>query len=247
MTRNGYGDSLNDGSSRLSMLDRALEGASTEAKARVRGVLLRYGIDEDNEFFLIFVAMGQLLALVEDAPENWRALFDDITEELNQWASQNREPFDSLQLHTQASAELVEYLKQALSGQSEARERSNRALAALDRVESKATFMQNCSFSMSEEMSQVAAKLDDYSTRISRLTELVNQQSWALALSFGGVLVLIVACIFLALQNRSQRAVMQYVLAEQQAQSEQIAWLLEKARRAECRQGILSPDDPQCQ
>ena len=44
----GYGDFLQDGRSRFSMLDRALEGVSVEAKARVRGVLLRYGIEEDN-------------------------------------------------------------------------------------------------------------------------------------------------------------------------------------------------------
>ncbi|MEM7065959.1 MAG: DUF6753 family protein [Cyanobacteria bacterium P01_B01_bin.77] len=110
-----YGDVLNDGRGRVSMLDRALEGATAEAKARVRGVLLRYGIDEDNEFFMIFVAIGHLLVLVEEAPENWQSFFDDIYGELNQWSSQNRKSLESLKLHTQTSAELIQSLRLLIS------------------------------------------------------------------------------------------------------------------------------------
>ena len=71
------------------MLDQALEGATAVEKARVRGVLLRYGIEPDNEFYIIFVAIGQLLVLVEEAPEKWRSLFDDVHSELKQWSQEN--------------------------------------------------------------------------------------------------------------------------------------------------------------
>ena len=50
---------------RMELIDQALEGQSAEVKARVLAIIIRYNIDVRNEFFLIFVAIGHLLAIVE--------------------------------------------------------------------------------------------------------------------------------------------------------------------------------------
>jgi hypothetical protein len=75
--------------SRSELIDQALEGQSAEVKARVLAIIIRYNIDVRNEFFLIFVAIGHLLAIVEESPENWRALFDDFKRDLDQWTQAN--------------------------------------------------------------------------------------------------------------------------------------------------------------
>ena len=74
--------------SRLHWLDQALEGEPPEVKARVLNILLRYQIDPENEFFVIFVALGQLMSLTEDAPQAWQGLFKSFAGELELW-SQN--------------------------------------------------------------------------------------------------------------------------------------------------------------
>ena len=88
---------LNDRPKHMSMLDRALEGASVEQKARVRGVLLAFEVTEDHEFYMLFVAFGYLTILVEEAPENWRALFDEFERKLDQWSEQNLRTLAAIQ------------------------------------------------------------------------------------------------------------------------------------------------------
>ena len=78
---------------------------------------------------MIFVAIGHLLVLVEEAPENWQSFFDDIYGELNQWSSQNRKSLESLKLHTQTSAELIQSLRLLISSLTASDEKSNRMLA----------------------------------------------------------------------------------------------------------------------
>ncbi|NEZ61041.1 hypothetical protein DXZ20_36485 [Leptolyngbyaceae cyanobacterium CCMR0081] len=72
----------------MRLLDHALDGESAEVKARVLNVLIRYQIDVENEFILLFIAMGQLLAITEDAPTEWQNLFKSFAGELELW-SQN--------------------------------------------------------------------------------------------------------------------------------------------------------------
>ena len=65
MKNNGQGSR----NSRTQWLDKALEGKPPEIKARVLEIILKMGIDPENEFFVIFVALGQLQVLIEDSPE----------------------------------------------------------------------------------------------------------------------------------------------------------------------------------
>ena len=87
--RRSYDELLRDEPEEMSMLDQALEGASAEHKARVLLLLFRYNIEHDNEFYMLFVAFGHLTVLVEEAPENWRSLFDDFKGDLDEWTEAN--------------------------------------------------------------------------------------------------------------------------------------------------------------
>ena len=243
----GYGDVLNDGPGRVSMLDRALEGATAEAKARVRGVLLRYGIDEDNEFFMIFVAIGHLLVLVEEAPENWQSFFDDIYGELNQWSSQNRKSLESLKLHTQTSAELIQSLRLLIASLTASDEKSNRMLMTLNSFEAKLSSIDKHSVSASENSKQVGSRLDHTNRHLSDLSYLTNQQTWISSVNTVFSILLTLGWLFALWQLTTQIQVIQQLKAQQQDQAEKMEWLLEKANRAECHQGIKPADDPQCQ
>ena len=243
----GYGTILNDGRGRVSMLDRALEGATAEAKARVLGVLLRYGIDEDNEFFMIFVAIGHLLVLVEEAPENWQAFFDDIYGELNQWSSQNRKSLESLKLHTQTSAQLIQSLQRLIASMTASDDKSNKMLEMLNSLENRLSCTGSNSDSIRRRLNEMSEVIQFSSTKhnntdnsIRHLQSIINQQNWILSVSFWFSLALVIGGCFLWRQNTQLQI-------QQQEQAEKMEWLLEKANRAECHYGIKPADDPQCQ
>ncbi|NJQ96521.1 MAG: hypothetical protein HC784_00125 [Hydrococcus sp. CSU_1_8] len=89
-------------------LDKALEGKSSEIKARVLEIILKMGIDPENEFFVIFVALGQLQVLIEDSPSQWKDLFEDFREELGEWATTNVETLSHLTHKTETMERLAQ-------------------------------------------------------------------------------------------------------------------------------------------
>ena len=89
-------------------LDKALEGKPSEIKARVLEIILKMGIDPENEFFVIFVALGQLQVLIEDSPSQWKDLFEEFREELGEWATTNVETLSHLTHKTQTMERLAQ-------------------------------------------------------------------------------------------------------------------------------------------
>lgn len=70
-------------------LEQALAGQSELVKSRVYSLIIHWGIEPENEFFIIFIAMGQLVALVEEAPKRFDSSFEDFTEGINKWTETN--------------------------------------------------------------------------------------------------------------------------------------------------------------
>jgi hypothetical protein len=89
-------------------LDKALEGKPPEIKTRVLEIILKMGIDPENEFFVIFVALGQLQVLIEDSPSQWKDLFEEFREELGEWATTNVETLSHLTHKTQTMERLAQ-------------------------------------------------------------------------------------------------------------------------------------------
>jgi len=75
-------NSQNNLDGRTYWLDRALEGQTPEVKARVLELVLKMGVDPKDEFFMIFVGMGQLQVLLLDAPERWQEIFSGFLGQL---------------------------------------------------------------------------------------------------------------------------------------------------------------------
>ena len=238
-----YEQLLKDDPSGMAMLDQALEGASPVEKARVRNVLLRFGIEPDHEFYIIFVAIGQLLILVEEAPENWRALFDDVHQELKQWSKENFKSLESIQRHAQTSAELIAVLRQLLDSMKTSEDRSSKTKATLQALKLKLTSIENSLDSIQSSSSSNQSSLDLLSSQVSELSESTNRREWisifSLWMTAGAV-----GLLLLSHWSMTRRLDVQELLVRRQR--ERIDWLLEKATREECFNGIKPTSDPQC-
>jgi hypothetical protein len=96
-------------------LDKALDGQSAHIKARVLEIILKYGIDPENEFFIIFVALGQLQVLIENSPTEWEGVFQSFHNELDQWTDSNLKILESLVSKAEATDMLAQSLKELVN------------------------------------------------------------------------------------------------------------------------------------
>lgn len=230
--------------SRSELIERALDGQPAEVKARVLAIVVRYNIDVRNEFFLIFVAIGHLLAIVEIAPENWRSLFDEFERKLDEWSEQNlrtlaaihqqgeaaermSQSFLRLTDSTKVSTTKTKELQQDLIALSRTLTKLNGSLGSVQQ-DSKAN------------RSQIAALNDKLDRSQSQLSRVNDQMEWMWSIN-AGLSAGIVGCIL----------IFGWSLWQQQAvaneQSKRLGWLLEKATRQECVTGIKPASDPDCQ
>lgn len=60
----------------MTLLDQALEGKDPEFQRRVLQWVVKTGIRENDELFLIMVAIGQLQFLLEQSPKDFQQMFD---------------------------------------------------------------------------------------------------------------------------------------------------------------------------
>lgn len=78
------------------LLDRVLQDRPDAVKTRVLDLVLRLGINPDDELFLVMIALNHLQVLVEDTPNTWQNLFYDFTEELEKWTTTNLDVLNTL-------------------------------------------------------------------------------------------------------------------------------------------------------
>lgn len=245
-----YEQLLKDDPSGMAMLDQALEGATAEEKARVRGVLLRFGIETDHEFYIIFVAIGQLLILVEEAPENWRALFDDVHQELKQWSQENFKSLESIKRHAQTSADLITVLRRLLDSMKTSEARSNETRTTLSNLSRKLSSIEGSLASMQRSSSSNQRKLSQLESLLETSSETENRKEWISNFSLG-VASLTVLMLLVHGWTMGWRLSQQAKMIERQTwllnrQGDRIDWLLEKANKEECLNGVKSQSDPQC-
>lgn len=96
---------------RTQWMDKALEDQPAERKARVLEIILKYGIDPEDEFFIIFVALGQLQVLIEESPQSWQTLFADFESALDAWSNNHLNSLEALAANAENSKEHAEGLK----------------------------------------------------------------------------------------------------------------------------------------
>lgn len=229
---------------RAELIERALDGQPAEVKARVQAIIIRYNIDVRNEFFLIFVAIGHLLAIVEIAPENWRSLFDEFERKLDEWSEQNLRTLAAIQQQgketermSQSFLKLTDSLKHSNSKTSELQTTLISLSKTFNRLNSKLDGIQGESKTV---LSKTEALSKKFETTESKLSNLENRVDWTWNINLGLIAVMLVCLGAFAGSVWQQRAI-------SSEQNERLGWLLDKANREECIDGIKPADDPQCQ
>lgn len=204
-----------------------------ETRARVQGFIISLGLDTHDPLFLFALASGYLVALVEQAPENWRALFDDFKQELGEWTTQNLRTLEAINQQSQSVdhltisfQELSNLTISSNAGTQELRTALNQLIAVLKRHNGE----------LGQIRSQTESSNQTLATRFSKTEKVVSglesQRTWIWVISGGLVWILCAG----ALLGYRQMAI----------QNERIGWLLEKANRQECLTGVKPADDPQC-
>jgi septal ring factor EnvC (AmiA/AmiB activator) len=229
--------------SRSELIDQALEGQPAEVKARVLAIIVRYNIDVRNEFFLIFVAIGHLLAIVESAPENWRALFDEFERKLDLWSEQNLRTLAAVQQQGKETERMsLSFLKltDSLKLSSTKTSELQATLKELSRTLNKLT---NSLAEIKEESRSSRRLLDSLSSRFNKtereLSSLADQMSWIWAINLALFLSVLGFAAMFGWSALRQRAIINQ-------QNERLGWLLDKANRQECVTGVKPAADPQC-
>ena len=229
---------------RAELVERALDGQSAEVKARVLAIIIRYDIDVRNEFFLIFVAIGHLLAIVEEAPENWRSLFDEFERKLDEWSDQNLRTLAAIQQQgketermSQSFLKLTESLRLSNSKTSELQKTLKELTRTYSSLNTRVLSLEGASKTVSSEIGKLS---QSFQKTESKLTDLGDRVDWMWSIN-GGLAILLVGstCIF-GWSILQQRA----TITEQ---NERLGWLLKKATREECLTGIVPPETDYCQ
>jgi hypothetical protein len=93
------------------LLDHALAGRSDEEKVRVLNLILKMGVSPEDEFWLIFIALGQVQILIEDIPPQ----LDIFRERLEQWTETNLRTLGALAGEAKRMVELTTLLGELTS------------------------------------------------------------------------------------------------------------------------------------
>lgn len=223
------------------MLDRALEGASVEHKARVRGLLLSYGIEtDDHEFYMLFVAFGHLTVLVQEAPENWRTLFDEFEAKLDQWAQQNLRTLKAINQQSDNTERMTRGFQALVQSTTSLKQETEASLMRLDKLN---VTLNGLTGRLSQTENYSSSLLDRFRKTDQKIERLENLVTLTSACSLALLLVLFLGGVFAYRQIAKQNEFTQVL---QGLTRKQTSWLLEKASREECANSIKPPSDPQC-
>ena len=229
--------------SRTELIDQALEGQSAEVKARVLAIVIRYNVDVRNEFFLIFVAIGHLLAIVEEAPENWRSLFDEFERKLDRWSDQNLRTLAAIQQQGQETERMSQSFLRLTDSLKLSNSKTSELQTTLKALSKTFVSLNNKLDNLQGESKAVSSKTEALSQRFNRteheLKGMASRVDWIWSINLALVLSVVgCLCIFAWSLLRQQAVITE--------QNERLGWLLDKANREECLTGIKPADDPQC-
>lgn len=94
------------------VLDNVLAGESSDQRARVLRLVLKMGINPEEEFFALSLALQHLQTLMLDSPQELRSLFSEFQSELDAWTSSNLNVLKALGQERHALAELAQSSEQ---------------------------------------------------------------------------------------------------------------------------------------
>ncbi|MBD2526845.1 DUF6753 family protein [Nostoc sp. FACHB-133] len=90
-----------NGNGAVSHLDRLLSEKPPEFQAKVLRFALDSGMKQDDPAFRLVQYIGYLAQLTETAPNDWKLLFENLQDELNQWSQLTAEQLKTQADHTE--------------------------------------------------------------------------------------------------------------------------------------------------
>lgn len=228
-----------------------LKGRSPEIQNDVMQYMLTYDIDPADEFFIIFVALGELETLIEKSPQQWQQLFTGFQGELKQWTNNNLKILE----HLSHKAELTEKLATNSENLSDSLikflgicetlisqlQKSNGLQADyLNQLPTSQTKLPNWEEEVLKRMSQLDNQTQQLNQKLDN-PKVSNKNKnetgiWKSNLMLGLIGVTLLTTSYF---NVNQSRVNQNI-------NQRVQWLLEKANRQDCLSGIKKADSPEC-
>lgn len=216
-----------------------------ETRDRIQGVIIDYGVEKADPFFLIFLAMGHLLALVKIAPENWRALFDEFKGDLDAWTTQNLRTLEAINRQSEISDRLIRSFQELSNLTVSSNEETQRLHRELTRLNGElARFKGSLAEAVNQSASNSKTLLSRFQKTEQRVQALEEQLSWTLSCSIVTLALIVIGGALSHWRLAREVNFAQRLLVQERQRS---GWLLEKANREECWFGIKPQSDPQCQ
>ncbi|PZO20881.1 MAG: hypothetical protein DCF25_05875 [Leptolyngbya foveolarum] len=216
-----------------------------QTRDRIQGVIIDYGIEKADPFFLIFLAMGHLLTLVQTAPENWQVLFDEFKGDLDAWTTQNLRTLEAINQQSLISERLIRSF-QALSNLTTSSNGETQKLhKELTRLNTElAAFKGSLIQAVNQNTANSQTLLNRVQTNEEKVALLESQMTWTLACSALTLAAVVIGGAISYGRLAKEVEFAQVLLMQERKRS---IWTLEKANRAECFYGIKPQSDPQCQ
>ena len=215
-----------------------------ETRDRIQGVIIDYGVEKADPFFLIFLAMGHLLTLVQTAPENWQALFDEFKGDLDAWTTQNLRTLEAINRQSEISDRLIRSFQELSNLTTSSNDETQKLHRELTRLNGElALFKGSLTQAVNQTASNSKALLDRFQTTEQRVSLLENQLSWTLGCSIATLAVVLLGGALSHWRLAKEVEFAQMLLVQERKRS---IWTLEKANREECWFGIKPLSDPQC-
>ena len=252
MISNGNGHSMTTVQRRSDAIDKLLLGRSEGVKANVLEYIVKYKINPEHEFFIIFVALGTLETLIETSPKEWQEIFKGFEGELGKWANSNLETLKLISQKATITERLASNSESLANSLTKFLEVCAEQMSQLQKSNSLLT---NYLPQLPTWETELKTSVDETKTQISQLESKVNnlnltlenweksnrpnlKKIWTWKDSvFGGLatIILLSTVSFGVNQNRVN-----------QNTNQRVQWLLEKANRMDCRLGIKKPGSPEC-
>ncbi len=252
MNNNGNGQYLTKTQRRGEAIDQLLKGRSETIKVNVLNYMVKFNVNPDHEFFMIFVALGTLETLIETSPQEWQQLFEGFQVELKEWSNNNQETLDLISQKASITEQLASNSKSLANTLTKFLEASAEQTSQLRAVNSLLTNFQSqsqtSSTKLEESMEKNSNRFSQLESEINKLNSSLENQSksnplnkkitaWKDNAQLALVtIMLLMTGYFGFIQHRVN-----------QSTNQRVQWLVEKGNRMDCHLGIKSSGSPECQ
>lgn len=248
MTTNGLDSRLQK---RTEAIDNLLRDRPESIKAHVLEYIVKYDIDPENEFFIIFAALGTVETFLKKSPQEIQDVFNEFNQEISQWSEANLETLKHLSQKASLTEKLAsnsETLGNSLMEFMKVCEKLIDQLQISNRLQTTSlSQLQNSEIELRGLMTQIEKKISQLNSSISRVNSdiedwrnpnLSKTKTWTWNDNI--LLSILILGIFLGVSQY-------FNYQNNQDTNQKVQWLLQKANRQDCLSGIKDINSVECQ